>query len=377
MNGVIDAIIVDTSAFMAEQSDFLGMNSAILPSFFQLLIKQEITLLSHQILNEEVKRNIRESMLLERLTNLKAALGKYKHVLPLINISPDEAIQKIDNLDLEHQLVDAFCKYYANASLLPYPSPESIFSLYFSSKPPFTETGKKKHEFPDAFVIEAIKQYQRDNQFRTMLVISDDPDWKSSLSGYSRILLADSISDGMKVLQSNENIIPIIESLKPQLAKDIKWYAESESYELDNYHFFVEDGLEISDVTVDDVSTDITPLSITEDSALFRTVCTLTVAGGATVRDEDNSYWDKEDSKYLFEKYVDISFDKGKAEVECEISIAFDSNDPIDSASVESIKLIVQYNIDVEVDDENIKISDPEADARADMMDTLEDYHRH
>lgn len=93
--------------------------------------------------------------------------------------------------------------------------------------------------------------------------------------------------------------------------------------------------------------------------------------------DESRSYWDKEDGQYMFVAYSDLSFDNGSAEVEVEVSISFDPEEPESSAFIESTKLNVQFNIDVEVDEDDIVYSDPEEDAKADMMDTLEEYHRH
>jgi len=376
MKDAIDAVIVDTSAIMKDQSDFLGISSEMLPSFFRLLKERDIELISHPIIFEEVKKNICESALLKRLHDLKTALGKYKHVLPLVDISRDDVISKIDGLNLENKLVNAFEQAYVNATSLPYPAPKAIFDLYFSGKAPFSETGKKRHEFPDAFVIEAIKEYHKSYPLRVFLIIADDPDWRSAFMDVPNTRFADSVANGLKLLRDSNSLIPIIEFLLPQLTEQIKLNAESESYDLDTDPFFSYDDLEITDITVTDISLDITPLSITEGSALFSTSCILKVAGTTTVLDEDNSYWDKEESKYLFVKYDQLHFSNGEADIECEISITFDPRNPTSTASIESVKLIVQHPIFVEIGDDDLVYSDPLLAAEGDMMDTLEDFHR-
>jgi len=376
MYNMIDAVIIDTSAFVTEQCDFMGLSSAMLPSLFNLLEEKKIVLLSHPILQEEIKKHTKNSALLEKLINLKKSIARYKAVLPLIQISADETVSKIESLELDSKMVSAFEGFYKNAKILPYPKPETIFTQYFAFQPPFSESGEKKSEFPDAFVIEAIKQYLLLHSTSSVLVISSDSDWAKALSEVSRASLADSISQGMQILQSSENVIPIFNAVKKDIEKEVLFHAECECYELNGFEE-VEDDLEITSVKVEELSDDIIPLKISETSVLLRTYATLKLSGGATVLDDSRSYWDKEDGKYLFVAYNNISFNNGLAEVECEVEIKFDPEDFEDSAYVESVKLNVRYNIEVTVDEDDVVYADPEQDASADAMDALEEYHRH
>jgi len=156
---MVNTVIVDTSSFISEQCDFLGMESKLIPSFFQLLGERGIELLSHPILISEGKQHIPDCIP-EKFARLKKSLLRYKDCLPFIGISADKAIQAIDDICITQKTVAAFEEFFAKAIMLPYPAPETIFSNYFSHMAPFQERGKKKSEFPDAFVIEAIKAYQ-------------------------------------------------------------------------------------------------------------------------------------------------------------------------------------------------------------------------
>lgn len=376
MYNMIDAVIIDTSAFVAEQCDFTGLSSAILPSLFNLLEEQKIQLLSHPVLHEEVKKHIINSVLLEKLSNLKTAITRYKNVLPLIDISAEETISKIDALELDKKILNAFETFYQRAFILPYPNPEDIFEQYFSNQPPFSESGDKKSEFPDAFVIASIKQYLSSHLTSSVLVISDDSDWKKALAEVPRIFFANSISQGMKILHSSENIIPIFTTIKNDLEKEVLFHAESECYELNNFES-VDDDVEITSIEVQEISDDIIPLKISETSILLRTYARLKLSGNSTVLDELRSYWDKEDGQYLFVAYNDISFDNGLAEVEIEVNITFNPEEPEDSATIESTKLNVQFNIEVEVSEDDIVYTDHEQDSKADILDALEEYHQH
>lgn len=349
---VIDAVIVDTSAFAKEQCDFLGMYSSMLPSFFQALEFQGVALLSHHIIFEETIRRIGESEILVRLSNLKKSVGKYKDILPLVGVSPEEVTHKIDTLELESKMRRAFEQAYENAVVLPYPDPQDIFNLYFHDQPPFAKSGKKRHEFPDAFVIESVKEYRFEDRNTITLVISDDPDWKATFDGAHSILFADSLSEGMKILQANENLIHVLEVLSAEVDDVVQNLALSEGYEL--YPYSDVGDFEITDISVESTYSDIIPLSIAEGSATFIIGCSLEVSGSTTIRDEANSFWDKEDGEYLFESFLDISFQGGRADVRCEISVNFDHNDPVGTAILKSAKLITHGNIEVSIDESDI-----------------------
>jgi hypothetical protein len=353
----------------------MGLNSKMLPSLFSLLKKKRITLLSHPILNEEVRKHIRFSPLIEKLSHLKTAITKYKSILPLVNISAEKTIVDIDSLKLEDKMIQAYEDFHLSAIRLPYPNAELIFTQYFTSQAPFSEKGDKKHEFPDAFVIEAIKQYLSTQSTLSVLVISDDTDWEKALSTVPRASIVNSISQGMKILQNSENILPIYHAVKEDIKKAILVNAECECYELDIFDE-VED-LEITEVKIIELNDDIIPLKISEESTLLRVYATIQLSGRAVVLDDSRSYWDKEDGYYMFVAYSDISFEKGISEIECEVLITHNLEGFEDSVCVESSKINVEYNIEIELDENDIIYADYESDALADAMDALEEYHHH
>lgn len=52
-----------------------------------------------------------------------------------------------------------------------------LLSSYFSSKPPFSEKGRKKNEFPDAIALLAAERFAKDKGIR-LYAVSKDNDWK-------------------------------------------------------------------------------------------------------------------------------------------------------------------------------------------------------
>ena len=48
-------VIIDTSAFHDVNSDFIGVNSELLPCFFDTIKEKDILLLTHPVLDGEIK----------------------------------------------------------------------------------------------------------------------------------------------------------------------------------------------------------------------------------------------------------------------------------------------------------------------------------
>jgi hypothetical protein len=57
----ITMVLVDTSAFIEANSDFIGFHSALLPSFFNAVASKKIILLTHPILEKEILKHIEDS----------------------------------------------------------------------------------------------------------------------------------------------------------------------------------------------------------------------------------------------------------------------------------------------------------------------------
>ena len=79
----ITMVLVDTSAFTEANSDFIGLHSALLPSFFDAATEKGIVLLTHPILDKEIQKHIDDSSIYKEYQKLVIQLGKCKDVLVL------------------------------------------------------------------------------------------------------------------------------------------------------------------------------------------------------------------------------------------------------------------------------------------------------
>lgn len=372
MDFCFDAVIIDTSALENYQFDFCGWTTQTLPSFFDLLKEQRIGLLIHPVLDGEIKKHLAHSQLLEKFNGLQQNFLRNKEFYKLIGISPEDAIKRLSELDIEKKLLSKYNDLFGDATMLPFSSPEIVFERYFSSAPPFSENGNKKSEFPDAFIIESVISFLKTNPYKNILVISKDGDWKQAFEKVERASFCESIDDALKMIQNTEKIESVVAACEEDILEAIKFQAECECYNLPEYEIPTYEDVEISSIEVKDIGCFI-PLRITPSTVLFKCIAQIIVNGSVRIIDEDRSIWDHEDKEYLFVSYSDISFKNGHAEIECEINIDFSPEDDDYTASVTDTKILEKYAIDIDMDGADITVDECSEDQLA-YAALLEDH---
>ena len=384
MNHKIDAVMIDTSIYHKNQCDFEGITKSIIPMLLQLLEANNITLLTHPVLESEIKKHIGESELVSRIGNFQTSLRKYNKQLQMIDVSTEDLIRKLDELEIEKRLDDKFSFFYKRAVSVPYVPAQEIFEDYFNANPPFSATGDKKAEFPDAFILKGIIEYCKNNVNSTVLIISDDSDWKRTLEGNKQIVQVDSFEAAMLLLwEQLDDKSNLYEMLISQTQSDI--YTEiadaalSEAFCIDEIDTAEEVDIEkISVVNIDDI---IVPLEVTQNSALLQITVTLSADGCAEFLDENRSAWDSEDRCYYFCAYTRLEFRNALAEVNCEVRIHFADDGSFSQAELDSVKLINKWDIALNLEEaETIEkdITDyGEDDYRAEQAEAMENFYNH
>lgn len=326
-------VIVDTNMLIQGHCDFLGIRSQLIPLFFKLLQGNDIQLLNHQILQNELKRHIIDSTLYKDFTKAQKVISEFRDRLLSKFFDNQMAIDTIPAIDYQKVLYEQYCEFYKDAVMLDYCSPKLVFEQWFECQPPFKKNGRKKNEFPDAFVIQAIKDYLKINREDIVLVLSADNDWKEALCNEKNVVLYNNIAELMSFI-NQENIYlnekqigEVVDATYANIKKlaeaklvDCYYYLDSTHY--DNYDFdpFL--------VTIDSIDQEINTLLVTNSKLLIRLRVNMDVLGSG---EEDYSFYEN-DSHY--NKYPESTFD-GKASVPIDVNIEYDINNLINSKVIE------------------------------------------
>jgi hypothetical protein len=384
MDYKIDAVMIDTSTYHKNQCDFEGITKSIIPMLLQLLKANNITLLTHPVLESEIQKHIGESEVVCRVGHLQTALKKYNKQLQMIDISTEELVERLCEVNIEKRLRDKFSSFYQRAISVPYVSAREVFKDYFNANPPFSATGNKKAEFPDAFILKGVIEYCKNNMNSTVLVISDDLDWKRTLDGNKQIKQVDSFETAMVLLWEQLNdksdlYQMLISQTESAIYSEIADAALSEAFCIDGIDTAEE--VDVENISVISIDDEIVPLEVTQNSVLLQMAATLSVDGRSEFFDENRSAWDKEDRCYYFCAYTQLTFQNALAEVDCEIRIDFADDGSLSQVELASVKLINKWDISLNLDEADTTENDVtdygEDDYRAEQAEAAEEFYKH
>lgn len=75
-----------------------------------------------------------------------------------------------------------------------------LIQKYFQAKPPFSEIGKKKNEFPDAIALMSLETWANKYQTR-IIVVTKDNDWKNFCKSSERLIAIDDFAGALGLFQ--------------------------------------------------------------------------------------------------------------------------------------------------------------------------------
>ena len=345
-------VIIDTSAFHDVNSDFIGVNSELLPSFFVTIKEKDILLLTHPVLDGEIKKHIDDSSLVKNQQQLVVYLRKTENLLKMAGCFSDEFTKKINSFDIRSELYKGYLGRYKDAVRLDYPKWEKVFDKYFKAAPPFSETGKKKAEFPDAVIIESVSEYIEEHENDRLLVVSRDGDWVNSFKDNESVEVVDSIEKAIHLINevdcvlSEDMMCLIYNSALDDIHKSLQFYLDSECYDVTEYEF--EEDFEADSVEIININDFFTLLRASRNQMLIHTDVEVQVSGKGVVFDVDRSVWDSEDKCYWLREFADLDVTKATANIKVEILIDFDFDNPTEVTVVKT-KLLNIGNIDLDL----------------------------
>jgi len=242
-------VFIDTSIFI-KMNFYYGH-----PTFVAL--KESVTqgrsrVLLTDVTIEEVKANVKEeistaSQAIKKARNpakiLKNVAARYSSIFQDPNI---EAI----TADIFKQFEDFTAEVAAVIVPVEKAITNEVFNLYFNSALPFGE-GKKKSEFPDAFVLSALNEWAKEED-QKLYVVSSDKDMKGIENNFHNLISTESLEQYLnEVTFYFEKLAPLAQELLRKNESQIIERIE-EDFALLGFILDDQDG-EVYDVTVNKV----------------------------------------------------------------------------------------------------------------------------
>ena len=222
-----DIVFVDTSVYIAEK--YFAPNNRIL-ALRNLAGSGIINVVSTIITDKEVLKHFKDDVTAawNDVTNNHRSLICFDTVRPFFKKSTKKDLLKMcdaifNDFQQKAQVYSIGFKYCSDV--------ETIFQKYFKGEKPFNE-GKKKHEFPDAFVLQMLEQYCQRNGLKNIVVLSADKDMTSYASPY--LIITDYkqyLTDKQAEAKTLEKIRKSIHDERDRICEEIQVKLETELYD--------------------------------------------------------------------------------------------------------------------------------------------------
>lgn len=225
----LDIVFIDTSIYKAE--NYFAPNNRI-QSLKWLEEKKVINFVFTEITNREVLKHYKEDVILalNNINNKHKVLACFDDTRPLLyKNTKKQFLRKCEN-SVNAFIAKGYTIGYGFCTDI-----KSVFEKYFDLKRPFSE-GKKKDEFPDAFVLQMLEQYSKRICHKKIIVLSNDKDMKEYESEYLECVdYKEYITNKLAEANTIEGIKTAINDEKDYILSDIKDKLEKELEDGWNY----------------------------------------------------------------------------------------------------------------------------------------------
>ena len=206
----------------------------------------------------------------------------------------------------------------------------SVLSDYFGAKPPFEESGKKKSEFPDAFIAQQIRN--RFGETEIVIIVSNDKGFIRACQESENCLFFNSLGALYNAISKEDaaydDTIAVIKELQLRISAAVNEYIKDNENIDVNGLSYDKDGIEsgydynefylhgISDVTFSVHSVD----EISDNISIVTLSCKADIFADCYYEDYANAPWDPEEKEYVFVDTIKMR-EEHKARFGCRIEI--------------------------------------------------------
>jgi len=345
-------LYLDTNAYIGANYIFGAENMGRLN---KLIEAGEVTLLYTSATVGEVEQHLAD--------DISAAVQKYNRVLrkemPSLKYTENYLLKEL-NVQKAVEAVKAKAKAFFEQehslciSLNPLDG-ELLIKDYFSGVAPFEK--KKPNEFKDAIMINAVKNYQK-SIGEIVYIVSSDEGFRKAFGGNENFVCFEFLSGFLKHFNMQRETLPkitecIINAIEnAEFDEVIKDYLQN----IDVYRGYYGQW-EYEDIVIDQISEEL--MYVEEKSGQWCASVSVDVelTIDITYRDEENSYFDKEEGVYLIENYIH-ALEKHNVTVEvlmvCDIKKNEEDEYELIDVSVEDSIKTLDIDEDTLIDSEEI-----------------------
>ena len=341
-------VYFDTNVYIGAKYKF---DSGKLATIKNLVNSGKVTVLYTNATTGEVIKHLEK--------DVESNVIKYNHaVRKHISALNEDSICEINELKVESivtSVIDKLMNFQELDGVKEIPlnplDADKLFEDYFAGNPPFEE--QKPYEFKDAIMINAIKNYQK-NIGEQICIVSSDEGFRNAFSENNNFVLFEFLSDFLKYCNEIfEEEVKITECVEVAI-EDGKFNDVLKEY-LDGFDVWIDyyEQWECEDKEINDIFSELRYIEKIENKIYAVIYSEVEISIDITYRDEDTSYYDKEEGKYLFENYIH-SIEKHVVELETKVCCDIDNNS--------NIKFFLKkFEI---IDDKNISTIDLDYDTR-------------
>lgn len=287
-------VFVDSELFVRSRFD---LESGRLKRLADLAKAGRVRIVLPAITRSELSKKLRDSVS-EAFSALQSLRSRGRVLRLAENLDCGAIFEPIDREAVTAELEARLENYFAEVKALlvepPSGGTQRVLDRYFDGLPPFGQS-RKKHEFPDAFALDALGEWCREEEVRVYL-ISGDPDLVGACTPESPFLHLEHLEDLFDLIQAHdERIEALIAASNDAIVEQI-----AESFANSGFYLEEEDG-DVGSIEVRSVEiTEVRIQEIVEQMVFFETSATIVFVVGFTYNDYSTAIYDSEDKRYYF-----------------------------------------------------------------------------
>jgi hypothetical protein len=325
-------VFIDTSIFISSNYQY---GTASFNALKDAIAKGRARLLISDVTVEEIKARVNEDVS-NAITAIKKARNPSKILRNLHEYQKSPIFKDINASLVEEKLIKQLEEFLSVTKAINVSVSDAdtkfVFDCYFECRPPFG-LGKKKNEFPDAFVLSALAFWAKKRNEDVYIISSDTDMMEIQKKQFPQLVPLPSLQKFLdKVTVHFEELAPLarhfFQVVLDEIGKDLK-----KQFEYLGFILIDQDG-EVYDVSVNEVdvhSEFLIGLESCESEgvvkAQFELHATITFNADVSYDDLDTAIYDSEDKVLIPWRTIERTIEDSE-EIQADLMLSFLKNEP-------------------------------------------------